>query len=44
MLKKYEDYGFRIVSVCGWHIMQKSVMLSRFGSIIKYVGIIIVSF
>ena len=25
-LKEYEEHGFRIVSVCGWHILRKSVV------------------
>ncbi len=39
-LKKYRCHGFRIVSVCGWYILQKSMVLSRVGSIMEYVGII----
>ncbi len=41
LLKEYRCYSFGIVSVCGWHIMQKSMVLSRVGSIMEYVGIII---
>ncbi len=43
-LKEYEGHSFRIVSVCGWHILQKSMMSLRVGSIMEYVGIIMVSF
>ncbi len=43
-LKEYEGHNFRIVSVCGWHILQKSVVLSSVGSIMECVGIIMVSF
>ncbi len=32
-LKEYRCPGFRIVSVCGWHILQKFVVLLSVGSI-----------
>ncbi len=43
-LKEYSCHGFRIVSVCGWHILQKSMVLSSVGSIMEYVGIIMMLF
>ncbi len=43
-LKEYEGHGFRIVSVCGWHILRNSMVLSSVGSIIECVRIIMASF
>ncbi len=43
-LKEYSCHGFRIVSMCGWHILRKSVVLSSAGSIMECVRIIMVSF
>ncbi len=43
-LKEYSCHSFRIVSVCGWHILQKSVVLSSAGSIMECLRIIMVSF
>ncbi len=33
-------HGFMTVSECLWHILQKSVALSRAGSVMECVGII----
>ncbi len=43
-LKEYSCHGFRIVSVFGWHILRKSMVLSSAGSIMECVGILMVSF
>ncbi len=43
-LKEYSCHSFRIVSVFGWHILRKSMVLSSIGSIMECVGIIMVSF
>ncbi len=37
-------HGFRTVSESLWLILQKSVVLSRVGSVMEYVGIIMASF
>ncbi len=43
-LKEYEGPSVMIVSLCGWHIVWKSMVLSTVGSIMECVGIIMVSF
>ena len=43
-LKEYEGHGFRIVSVCGWHILRTTMVLSSVGSIMECVGIIMALF
>ncbi len=37
-------HSFRIVSECLWHILWKSMVSSRVGSVMEYVGIIMESF
>ncbi len=37
-------HGFRTVSECLWHLLQKSVVLSSVGSVKEYVGIIMALF
>ncbi len=39
-----ECYGFRIVSECLWLILQKSMVLSRVGSVMECVRVIMASF
>ncbi len=40
VLKEYRCHGFRVISGCLWLILQKSVVLSRGGCVMEYVGII----
>ncbi len=43
-LKEYSCHSFKIVSVFGWHILQKSMILLSVGSIMECVGIIMALF